>query len=90
MSKEDEYVYMDCEFMMSNRAMADLMYAGIITDARFTTLWTMSGKEYNRTQNRHNGAFVKVHIHPDKINQFKHLSNEKLTEPIKLSGPSIQ
>lgn len=79
--KIEEYVYMDLSFRMSTNTMANILYAGIETNARFTTLYNMSRGEYTRKQNAYNMAHIKVHIHPDAIFLFEELSTLKLKTP---------
>lgn len=83
---KEEYIYMDLHLNMSNKAMANILYAGIITEARFTTLWTLDGQSYNRKQNSRNGASIKVHIHPEEILLFNELSEHILQEPQVVKG----
>lgn len=83
--KQEEYVYRDLEINMSTKSLSDVLYAGIMTDAKFTTLWTLSGKEYTRTQNSRNEACIKIHIHPTKIKQFEELSGKTLKKPISVT-----
>jgi len=83
--KKEEFVYMDCEFTMSNKKMADLMYAGIISQASFTTIWSMDAHEYSRSQNSRNRAWLKVNIHPNAIDQFETISECKLKKPISVT-----
>lgn len=83
--KKEEYVYRDLHFGMATNRMANILYAGIMTDAAFTILWTLSGKEYTRKQNSRNGAVIKVHIHPELIDKFEQLTGEILQVP-----PQIQ
>lgn len=81
MKKKEEYVYKDLHINMSNKAMANVLYAGIMTDSAFTILWTMAGKEYDRTQNSRNGCSIKVHIHPDNIKLFEMIALHQLETP---------
>jgi len=76
--KKEEYVYRNLHLSMSTKAMADVLYAGIETDAAFTILWNMNRGEYSRKQNSRNGAVIKVFIHPEQIELFEELSNHKL------------
>lgn len=88
--KKEEYVYRDLHINMSTKAMADVLYAGVITSSAFTTLWTLSGRDYERKQNSRNGCSIKVHIHPDMIDKFESLSGFKLEKPqsITISTPT--
>jgi len=82
--KKEDFVYMDCEFSMSTAKMANLMYAAIITQASFTTIWSMDAHEYTRKQNSCNRAHLKVHIHPDAIDKFEEISGHTLKKPIQI------
>ena len=83
--KKEEYVYRDLSLRMSKDSMANVLYAGIETDASFTILWNMNRGEYTRKQNAFNTAHIKVHIHPDLIEEFEKLSNLKLKVPITIT-----
>jgi hypothetical protein len=83
--KKEEYVYRDLEITMSKDCMANVLYAGIQTDARFTTLWDMNRGEYTRQQNCRFKAHIKVHIHPEQIELFKELSNLELKKPASIT-----
>jgi hypothetical protein len=41
----------------------------------------MSAYEYNRAQNKHNEALIKVHIHPSQITEFELISGRQLRKP---------
>ena len=79
--KKEEYIYMDCHFQMSNKVMADTLYAAIIAQAAFTTIWSLYAYDYDRKQNSRNGAVLKVHIHPEMISTFETISGQKLEKP---------
>lgn len=79
-------VYRDLHINMSTKKMADVLYAGIMTDAKFTTLWTLGGKSYSRTQNARNGASIKVLIKEELISKFEELSGCKLETPQRIGG----
>lgn len=80
--KEEEYVYRDLEIRMSKERMANVLYAGFETASRFTILWNMNRGEYTMKQNSHNGASIKVHIHPSQIKTFEELAGCKLETPV--------
>ena len=79
--KREDYVYMDCRIRMSQKAMADLLYAAIITHAGLPTSYGTGIYEYTRKQNSFNCALVKVHIHPDMIPTFEEYSGVTLEKP---------
>lgn len=82
-SKKD-YIYMDCSIKMSQKAMANLLYAVIITHSDIPTTYGVGIYEYTRSQNSYNMVDVKIHIHPSKINEFEELSGVKLEKPIQI------
>lgn len=82
---KEEYVYKDLEINMGNKTMANVLYAGIETSARFTILWNLNAQKYSRKQNSRNRAHIKVHIHPEDIALFNKLSGLTLEEPIQIS-----
>jgi hypothetical protein len=79
--KREEFVYMDLAILMNDKTMANVMYAAIMTQAHFPTIWSMSAYEYNRAQNKHNEALIKVHIHPSQITEFELISGRQLRKP---------
>jgi hypothetical protein len=79
--KREEFVYMDFELQMSDKAMANALYAAVITQASFPTIWSMSAHDYNRSQNKRNGMILKVHIHPTMIETFNSISLGILQKP---------
>lgn len=81
-NRREEYVYMDCKIRMTKKAMADLLYAAIITKSGLPTSFGVGIYEYSRAQNVYNGVEVKVHLHPSKIEEFEKHSGVKLREPI--------
>jgi hypothetical protein len=70
---------------MSQRAMADVLYAAIMTDARIISTFTL-GKEYTRKQNAYNNAWFRIHIEDTKIPLFEELSGIELKEIEKVVG----
>lgn len=82
--KREEYVYMDCNIRMSTRAMADLLYAAIITRSGLPSSYGVGIYDYKRDQNCYNYVDVKVHIHPSKIEEFEFEANTKLYKPIQV------
>lgn len=82
---KQEFVYKDCTVRLSNRAMADLMYAAIMTGAGLPTSFGGGIYEYDRKQNAYNSAQVKVYIHPKDIALFEELSGLELREPIRIT-----
>lgn len=81
---KQEYVYKDCSIKMSQKAMANLLYAVIMTHAAIPTTYGVGIYEYARNQNSYNLASVKIHIHPDEISTFEELSQIKLKNPIQV------
>lgn len=79
--KKEEFVYMDLSILMNDKTMANVLYAAIKTQAHFPTIWSMSAYEYDRKQNKHNNAWIKVHIHPSQIITFELISNCQLKQP---------
>lgn len=84
--KKEEYVYKDLTITMSEKCMANVLYAGIETFSEFTTLWNMNRGKYTRKQNSRNSAHIKVHIHPLEIDNFNILSGLILKDPQIISG----
>lgn len=81
----DGYVYMDCKIRMSTKAMANLMYASIITRSGLPTSYGVGIYDYTRNQNSFNMVDVKVHIHPDNIKLFEEEANVKLVKPLSVT-----
>lgn len=82
--KKEEYIYRDCTIRLSNRAMADLLYAAIITRTGLPNSYGVGIYEYDRKQNSYNTAQVKVHIHPSRILEFEGIAGVTLEEPIQV------
>lgn len=78
-----EYVYKDLELRMSKKQMSEVMYAGIFLGAGFPTLWTLSPSG-DQKRDCMNHAHIKVHIHPDCVEQFEELTGLKLVDPPKV------
>lgn len=78
----ENYVYRDCKIRMSQKVMANLLYAAIMTKAGLPTSYGCGIYEYRRDQNSYNCVDIKVHIHPDQISKFEELSGVKLKTPI--------
>lgn len=83
--KNEEYIYMDCKIRMSTRAMANLMYAAIITQSGLPTSFGVGIYDYERSQNAYNMVDVKVHIHPSQIERFELESTVKLIKPLSVT-----
>lgn len=83
--KKEEYIYMDCSIRMSNRAMADLLYAVIMTDSSVVTSYGIGIGDYDRKQNAYNRVDIKIHIHPSLIEEFNNISKTILTKPIRVT-----
>lgn len=81
---KEEYVYMDCNIRMSTRALADLLYAAIITKSGLPSSFGVGIYGFKRDQNCYNHVDVKVHIHPSKIEEFQFQANTKLYKPIQI------
>lgn len=79
--KKEEYIYMDLTILMNDKTMANVLYAAIKTQADFPTIWSMSAYEYDRAQNKHNEALIKVHIHPSQVTEFELISGRQLRKP---------
>lgn len=82
---KENYIYMDCNIEMSQKAMSNLLYAVIMTHSTISSTFGIGIYEYTRKQNSYNTVNIKVHIHPTKINEFEELSEVKLKSPIKLN-----
>ena len=78
----EEYEYRDCKVRMSQRAMADLLYAAISTKSGLPHFHGVVIHQYTRKQNAFNRVDVKVHIHPSQIAEFEGIAGVKLTMPI--------
>ena len=83
---KEEYIYMDLDLTMSEKQMASALYAGIETHAAFTILYNLNRGEYSRKKNSRNRAQIKVHIHPNEIENFNTLSGLKLKKPAMIYG----
>lgn len=81
----DKFIYKNCSIRMSQKAMANLLYAVIITHSRIPTTFGIGIYEYERTQNSFNNVDIKIHIHPEFTPKFEQLSGCKLKEPIRLT-----
>ena len=79
-----DYIYMDCSIKMNQKAMANLLYAVIMTRSDIPTTFGVGIYEYTQKQNSYNRVDVKIHIHPTKIDEFEELSGVKLKTPIQL------
>ena len=79
-----DYIYMDCSIKMSQKAMANLLYAVIITQSDIPTSYGVGIYKCTRSQNSYNMVDVKIHIHPSKIDEFEELSGVKLEKPIEI------
>lgn len=79
-----DYIYMDCDIKMSQKSMANLLYAVIMTHSDIPTTFGVGIYEYTQKQNSYNRVDVKIHIHPSKIEEFEQLSGIKLKTPIQL------
>lgn len=84
--KKEEYIYKDCKIRMSERVMANVMYAVIMTHSNITSTCGIGIYEYNRGQNSYNMVDIRIHIHPEHIPLFENLSGVKLTEPPVFTG----
>jgi hypothetical protein len=73
-------VYRDCSIRMSNRAMADFMYAVIMCNARIVCTFTLSCDRYTRKQNAYNNASVRIELPESFIPQFEEISTITLEE----------
>lgn len=74
MLDKKEYVYMDCEIRLSKRAMADLLYAVIMTHSSIVTTYGINIYQCSPKQNTYNIADIRIHIHPELIDMFQELS----------------
>lgn len=83
--KKEEFVYMDFELSMSDKAMSNALYAAVMTQASFPTIWNMDAYQYSRAQNKRNRMYLKVHIHPSMIETFNEISLGKLEKPIEVT-----
>lgn len=82
---KEEFVYRDAELNMSKDAMANALYATIITKAEITSTFCLS-YEYDRKQNNRNSAWLKVHIHPSMIDRWSIEAKTILKRPPVISG----
>lgn len=80
--KESEFVYMDCEVRMSKEKLFRVLYAMIMCHAKITNSYGVGIYEYSRQQNSFNNVDLKIHIHPDEIDNFQRMSDAMLTVPI--------
>lgn len=83
--REEEFVYMDCKIRMSTRAMANLLYASLITRSPLVNSYGVGIYEYERKSNSFNMVDIKVHIHPDNIERFEQEATVKLVKPISIT-----
>lgn len=83
--KREEYVYMDAHIRMSQKAMANFLYASIMTRASLPTSFGVGIYEYDRHQNSFNNVDIKVHLHPSYIPKFEDLSGTKLRKPVSIT-----
>lgn len=79
------HVYMDAKIRMSQKAMANFMYAVIMTNCSIVTSYGVGIYEYNRKQNSYNNVDIKVLIPYTKIKEFQELSGCKLNKPISVA-----
>lgn len=80
--KQEEYIYMDCKIRMSKKGLSDLLYAAIITKSGLPCFFGVGIYQYSRSQNGFNMVDVKVHIHPDAVQEFENTAGVKLFKPI--------
>lgn len=78
------FVYRDCKIKMSEKSMSNLLYAVIMTHSKIQDTYGVGIYDYNRKQNTYNTVDIKIHIHPNNIEEFEQLSGFKLKEPIKI------
>lgn len=83
--KQEEYVYMDCKVRMSKKSLSDLLYAAIITKSGLPCFFGVGIYQYTRAQNGFNVVEVKVHIHPDAVQDFENESGVKLFKPVSVT-----
>lgn len=76
--KKEEYIYKICRIRMSNRAMADILYAAIITKSAIVQTHGIGIYNYSRSQNGHNNVDLNIHIHPSVIEIFEGVAKVKL------------
>lgn len=79
-----DHKYMDCMVRMSNKSMADFMYAVIMTNSSIVSTFGIGIYRYTRAQNRYNRVQVRVYITPVMIESFESISGIKLSEPIQV------
>lgn len=78
------FVYRDCSIRMSQKSMASIMYAVIMTHANIPTTYGLGVYQFTRKQNSFNGVEIKIHIHESMIPLFEELSGVKLELPIQV------
>lgn len=69
---------------MSQKVMANIMYAIIMTSAKITSSYTLA-YQYTREQNSWNGADIMIEIYEKNIWKFEELSGIKLEQQGKLN-----
>jgi hypothetical protein len=78
--KEEDCIYLDAQFNMSEKAMSSLLYAALMAKAQLRGSYMMD-YSYTRNQNSRNTAWFKVFIHPSNVETFEAHANIKLTQP---------
>lgn len=81
---KEQYVYRVCKIKMSDRAMSDLLYAAIMTQAGLPLSHGIGIYSHDRRTNRYHYVNFKVHIHPEAIKKFEEISGVELTMPIEI------
>jgi len=81
----EEMIWMECKIRMSEKAMANLLYASIITQSGLPHSYGVGIYQFDRKQNSYNMVDFKVVIHPDNIAKFEEISGVKLTKPISIT-----
>lgn len=82
---KENYIYMDCSIRMSTNAMSNLMYAIIMTQSEITSTWGCGIYQFSRKQNSYNQVDFRIHLDPNKIEQFQELAGIKLKTPPKMT-----
>lgn len=79
--REDAYIYKVASMRMSNKKMADVMYAMVITSTKLTSSLGFMVKQYDRKQNAYNNIRLGFQIPRLRYEQFVELSGLTLEEP---------
>jgi hypothetical protein len=68
---------------LGKTAMADVMYAIIMTDSRMVHLLGINLSQYTRKQNTYNRVWMMCEIPGNKLQEFETIAKVKLVEPEK-------